>query len=327
MSTVLNIFLLIVGFVALIKGADMFVDGSAALAKNFKVPGVIIGLTIVAMGTSAPELAVSVSAAAKGSNAIAISNVVGSNLFNMLVVLGVCALISTVPVDKAIIKRDFPFNVILTVLLFLFPSIKLITGGELFSTPMSTEDAGILARWAGILFLVLFVAYIGYLIYDARKNRVEDEDEIKTMPYWKCAVFIVVGIACIVAGGQLVVENAKAIARTFGMSETLIGLTIIAVGTSLPELVTSVVAAKKGENGLAVGNVVGSNIFNILLILGASATIHPIVVSMETIFDLGLLVIFTIITYVLSFNKKISRAEGAFMLIAYIAEVVFAAMR
>ncbi len=327
MSTVLNFLLLVVGFVALIKGADMFVDGSAALAKNFRVPGVIIGLTVVAMGTSAPELAVSVSAAVKGSNAIAISNVVGSNLFNMLVVLGVCAMISTVPVDDAIIKRDFPFNIVISILMFLFPALPLITSGKLFSTPMDTEDAGKLSRVAGIVFLVFFVGYIAFLIYNAMKNKTGEEEDIKTMPYWKCAVFILVGVGCIVAGGQLVVENAKAIARTFGMSETLIGLTIIAFGTSLPELVTSVVAAKKGENGLAVGNVVGSNIFNILLILGVSATISPITVNMASIFDMGLLVIFTIITYVICFNKKVTRAEGAVMVLAYIAEVVFAAMR
>ncbi len=327
MSTVLNVLLLVVGFVALIKGADMFVDGSAALAKNFRVPGVIIGLTVVAMGTSAPELAVSVSAAVKGSNAIAISNVVGSNLFNMLVVLGVCAIISTVPVDDAIIKRDFPFNIVISILLFLFSAMRLMTSGELFSTPMDTEDAGKLSRVSGIVFLVVFLAYLAFLIYNAMKNKIEEDEEIKPMPYWKCAVFILVGIVCIVAGGQLVVENAKAIARTFGMSETLIGLTIIAFGTSLPELVTSVVAAKKGENGLAVGNVVGSNIFNILLILGVSAAINPITVNMASIFDMGLLVIFTIITYVICFNRKINRVEGVIMVLAYTAEVIFAAMR
>ena len=327
MSTVLNIFLLVVGFVALIKGADLFVDGSAALAKNFRVPGVIIGLTVVAMGTSAPELAVSVSAAVKGSNAIAISNVVGSNLFNMLVVLGVCAMIATVPVDEVIIKRDFPFNIAISVLMFLFAAFGLITSGKLFSTPMDTEDAGMMSRVSGIVFLVLFVGYIAYLIYNARKNKTEDDEEYKPMPYWKCAVFILVGIACIVAGGQLVVENAKAIARTFGMSETLIGLTIIAFGTSLPELVTSIVAARKGETGLAVGNVVGSNIFNILLILGASAAICPITVNMASILDMGLLVILTVVTYAICFNKKINRVEGAIMLLAYIAELLFATFR
>ena len=327
MSTVLNFFLLVVGFVALIKGADLFVDGSAALAKNFRVPGVIIGLTIVAMGTSAPELAVSVSAALKGSNAIAISNVVGSNLFNMLVVLGVCAMISPIPVDAVIIKRDFPLNIVISILMFLFAAFGLITSGELFSTPMDTEDAGMMSRVAGIVFLVIFVGYIAFLIYCAKKNKIEEDEEIKTLPYWKCAVFILVGVGCIIAGGQLVVENAKAIARTFGMSETLIGLTIIAFGTSLPELVTSIVAAKKGENGLAVGNVVGSNIFNILLILGISAAISPIMVNMFSILDMGILVVFTAITFGICFNKKINRVEGAIMLLAYIGELLFATFR
>ena len=323
----LNFLLLIVGFVALIKGADWFVDGSAALAKNFKVPGVIIGLTIVAMGTSAPELAVSVSAAAKGSNAIALANVTGSNIFNLLVVLGVCAMIKPIPVDGKIMKRDFPIDIAVTVLLFVVVGWTRISHGDFFSTPMKTENAGKIYRWLGILFLVIFVAYILLLIADAKKNKVENEEEYVALPYWKCAVLILVGVGCIVAGGQLVVENAKAIARTFGMSETLIGLTIIAVGTSLPELVTSVVASKKGENGLAVGNCVGSCIFNVLLILGVSATINPIAVNMEAIFDLAIMIVLSIVCYIFAVTKNISRLEGLGLVLLYVADMVFAALR
>ena len=327
MGLVLNILLLVVGFVALIKGADWFVDGSAALAKNFKVPGVIIGLTIVALGTSAPELAVSVSAAMKGSNAIALSNVVGSNLFNILSVLGVCAIIHAIPIDPKIMKRDFPICIIATIVAFVVIGWKAITGGHFFSTPMATENAGMIPRWFGIVLLVCFVGYIALLIVDAKKNPVENEEDYEAMPYWKCALLILIGIGCIVAGGQLVVENAKAIAKTFGMSETLIGLTIIAVGTSLPELVTSIVASKKGENGLAVGNVVGSSIFNLLFILGTSATIHPIAVNMESIFDLAIVIVACIVTYFMAFTKNISRFEGAILLLLYGADVAFAILR
>ena len=323
----LNLLLLVVGFVALIKGADWFVDGSAALAKNFKVPGVIIGLTIVAMGTSAPELAVSVSAAAKGSNAIALANVTGSNIFNLLVVLGVCAMISPIPVDGKIMRRDFPVNIGISLLLFCVVGWPRIAGGDFFSTPMKTENAGKIYRWLGVLLLVLFAAYLLILIYDAKKNKEENEEDYVPLPYWKCALLILVGIACIVAGGQLVVENAKAIARTFGMSETLIGLTIIAVGTSLPELVTSIVASKKGENGLAVGNCVGSCIFNVLLILGVSATIHPIGVTMEAIFDLALMIILSIVCYIFSITKNINRWEGLLLVLLYVGDMVFAALR
>ena len=323
----LNFLLLIVGFVCLIKGADWFVDGSAALAKNFKVPGVIIGLTIVAMGTSAPELAVSVSAAAKGSNAIALANVTGSNIFNLLVVLGVCAMIKPIPVDGKIMKRDFPIDIVVSVILFLGVAWTRITKGDFFSTPMNTENAGTIYRWLGILLLVFFAAYLLILIVDAKKNKVENEEDYQALPYWKCALLILVGVGCIIGGGQLVVENAKAIARTFGMSETLIGLTIIAIGTSLPELVTSVVASKKGENGLAVGNCVGSCIFNVLLILGVSATIHPIGVSMEAIFDLAIMIVLSIVCYFFAFTKNINRVEGLFLVLLYAGDMVFAALR
>ncbi len=327
MSTLLNILLLLVGFVCLIKGADWFVDGSAALAKNFQVPGVIIGLTIVAMGTSAPELAVSVSAAVKGSNAIALSNVVGSNIFNILVVLGACALIKPVPVDGKIIRRDFPIMVGVAVITLFGVCFTPLFAGTLFSTPLSEENAGNVGRILGIVLLLIFVTYIVILILDAKKNKEESEEEIASMPYWKCALLILVGIGMIVGGGQLVVDNAKEIARTFGMSETLIGLTIIAIGTSLPELVTSIVASKKGENGLAVGNAVGSSIFNNLLILGLSATIHPIGVSMESIVDLSIMLIVFLVAFFMARNKRIDRAEGVIMLLIYVADVVFAAIR
>lgn len=325
MSIFLNILLLIIGFVGLIKGADFFVDGSSALARIFKVPGVIIGLTIVAMGTSAPELAVSTSAAIQGANEIALSNVVGSNIFNLLGVLGVCALICPIPIEKTIIKRDFPFSILITVGLFIVTGIRLFSGFDFLNTSMN-ENIGMISRPVGIVLLIIFVVYIGTLIVLAKRNKVT-EDNGKDMPVWKCLLLIVVGLACIIIGGQLVVENAKGIAAALGMSETLIGLTVVAIGTSLPELVTSIVAARKGENGLAVGNVVGSNIFNILFILGVSATIHPIAVNYASVIDLLILVVVSVATFVFSLTKKISRIEGAVMILMYATTVIFAIVR
>lgn len=322
----LFIVLLLVGFVALIKGADLFVDGSAGLARNLKVPSLIIGLTIVAMGTSAPELAVSTSAAIAGANEIALSNVVGSNIFNLLVVLGACALFCPVPVDKIVLKRDFPISIIVTVFVFAVVGAKEIFTGSLFTKAMA-DDAGTVYRWTGIVLLIFFIAYIVYLIIDAKRHPEPETDEAKK-PYWKCFLFIVLGIALIVGGGQAVVQSAKYIARAAGMTETLIGLTIVAVGTSLPELVTSVVAARKGETGLAIGNVVGSNIFNLMLILGTSSAIHPVGANVASVFDMGILIIVSLIVFVFSISKKkIIRVEGIIMILVYVADVIFAIFR
>lgn len=325
MDIFLNILLLIAGFIALIKGADLFVDGSSALARNFKVPGVIIGLTIVAMGTSAPELAVSTSAAIKGANEIALSNVVGSNIFNLLGVLGICAMIRPLPIDMAIMKRDFPFSIFLSVLALGAVGLPMIINGDIKTAAMS-DNVGKVSRPFSIILLVLFVSYITMLIILAKKNSQQEEAGEKK-PMWKCALLILVGLACIIAGGQFVVNGAKAIASALGMSETLIGLTIVAIGTSLPELVTSVVASRKGENGLAVGNVVGSNIFNILFILGVSGAIHPISVNLASVLDLAVLVVISIITMIFARTKHIGRAEGAVMVGLYAADVVFAVLR
>ena len=289
MKILLDVVILIAGFIALIKGADWFVDGAAALAKKLKVPGLIIGLTVVAMGTSAPELAVSTSAAIQGANEIAVSNVVGSNLFNTLMVLGICALIHPLPVGNSVLKRDFPVNLGVTFLLLIGSCYMLFMNGGLLNYSMA-DNVGLVSRWLGLLLLVIFVCYIAYLIHDARKNPAETEEEYEDMPGWKCFLLIIIGIALIVAGGEAVVYGAKNIALAAGMTETLVGLTIVALGTSLPELVTSIVAARKGETGMAVGNVVGSNIFNVLLILGVSSAIHPIAVNAASVWDLYILI-------------------------------------
>lgn len=322
----MNVLLLIVGFIALIKGADWFVDGSSALAKLFKVPGVIIGLTIVALGTSAPELAVSTSAAIQGSNEIALSNVVGSNIFNLLCVLGVCAIINTVPVDGGILKRDFPLSIAMTAMVLLMTSFGAVFSGSFLQGNME-DIAGGAGRVTGIVLLILFVAYIIYLIYDARKHP-DNEEMGEMLPLWKCFLLIIVGLVLIVAGGQAVVYSAKEIARTMGMTETLIGLTVVALGTSLPELVTSIVAARKGETGLAVGNVIGSNIFNLMFILGISSAIHPIAVNIASVYDMMILIAVSIITYVFALKgKTIRRFEGVVMVLIYLADMVFAIVR
>lgn len=325
MEMVLQIVLLIAGFFALVKGADLFVDGSSSLAAIFKVPSIIIGLTIVAMGTSAPELAVSTSAAINGSNEIAVSNVVGSNLFNLLMVLGVCALIKPLPLDDIIRKRDFPFSIIVTVLLFAALGVGVLKSTD-FATVKMSDNVTTLARWMGIGLLVIFAVYMIVLIRSAIKNKTEGES-VKQMSPLKSVLYVLIGIALIVAGGHFVVESAKYIAAAFGMSETLIGLTIVAVGTSLPELVTSVVASRKGENGLAVGNVVGSNIFNLLLILGVSSTIHPISVNFASMVDFVILIATSILVYIFALTKKINRVEGIVMVLVYVATVVFAVLR
>lgn len=323
---VIYVLLLIAGFFGLIKGADLFVDGSSSIARQFKVPGVIIGLTIVAMGTSAPELAVSTSAALSGSNEIALSNVLGSNIFNLLVVLGFCALFNTVPVDKPILKRDFPLLLIVAVAVFGLTCYSAIMGGKLFTVPFA-EEIGLAGRMTGIPLMIVFAIYIIVLIADAKKNKIEEEGE-DPLPLWKSIFFILLGLVLIVAGGNAVVEGAKYIAAAAGMSETLIGLTIVAVGTSLPELVTSTVAAKKGEVGMAVGNAVGSSIFNLMLILGVSSTIHPFGVNMASACDMLIQLGVIILTYIFAATGKgISRGKGILMLLIYVADIVFAAIR
>ena len=325
MELLLNIVLLVLGFAALIKGADWFVDGSAALARTFRVPGVIIGLTIVAMGTSAPELAVSTSAALQGANEIALSNVTGSNIFNLLMVLGVCALIRPIPIERGILKRDFPLSIAAAVAVLAAVGLPMLTGAVKLPVGMA-ENVGVISRGFGIALLVVFAAYLTLLIILGKKNKTAESDE-PPVPVIKSVLLIVFGVACIIIGGQLVVNNAVAIAAFFGMSQTLIGLTVVALGTSLPELVTSIVASRKGENALAVGNVVGSNLFNLLLILGVSATIHPIAVNLASVLDLGILIVVSVITLLFCLTKRISRIEGAVMVLLYASTIAFAILR
>ena len=240
-------------------------------------------------------------------------------------VLGVCALIRPLPIDRQILRRDYPLSVIVSVALFAAVGVALFTGQASLSLPMA-ENVGMVSRPLGVILLALFVGYIVWLIISARKSRTEEPDE-PPLPLWKSLLLLAVGVACIILGGQLVVNNAGEIAAAFGMSETLIGLTVVALGTSLPELVTSIVASRKGENGLAVGNVVGSNLFNLLFILGVSATIHPIAVNLASVLDLGILIAASVMVFIFGITKKISRWEGAVMVLFYAATVTFAVVR
>lgn len=318
MDIFINIVLVLVGFVLLIKGADFFVDGSASLARKLKIPSLVIGLTIVAMGTSAPELAVSISSSVTGANSMAVGNVVGSNLFNLLVVLGACAIITPVAVNKDIIKRDFPVSI----------GVVVVFGALLFAGTQKNT----LSRLEGVILLVLLVGYMIWTIMSALKSRKNAaEEETEKFIWWKCALFIVGGVAAIVFGGTLVVDNAKALGLAIGMSEALVGLTICAVGTSLPELVTSIVAARKGESDMAIGNVVGSNIFNVVCILGVSGIISPITLDevsfTNNLVDMLVLVGVSILGYIFCLNKKITRGEGIAFVVLYIAYMAYAVIR
>lgn len=305
LSPIIPYIVLVVSFFALIKGADIFVEGASSLAKKLGVSAAIIGLTIVAMGTSAPEAAVSISAALKGSNEIALGNVVGSNLFNLLIVLGVCMVITKLPTQKETLTRDFPWNVVATVAVIAFI--------VLFDTKIT--------RLEGVALLVLFVSYMGYLLYKTIKERtVSEEDEIAEISLVKSIIFLVVGLALVIVGGDLVVDSATAIAKSWGVSDALIGLTIVAMGTSLPELVTSIVAARKGESEMAIGNVIGSNLFNLLFILGITATIMPVAIDLASgiLVDTIVLLAVTVMMYIFSITgNKLQKLEGVAALLCY----------
>ncbi len=318
----LAILFLVIGFVFLVKGADIFVEGSSSIAKKFKVPSIIIGLTIVAMGTSLPEAAVSVTASIANKNALAVSNVIGSNIFNLMMVIGVCAIMTPVAVNKATLKRDFPFSVICAILLLALGVIG----------PMSLGHAD------GVIFLILFAGFIGLMIHSAMKaskegnavasEEIEAAEEIKIMPVWKSLLFIVIGAVGIIIGGDVVVDSASNIAAKFGMSQTLIGLTIVSVGTSLPELVTSIVAARKNEVDMALGNAIGSNIFNILFVLGIAGAISPMAFLIENVIDIVILLVFSLIVWLFAWTKKeIKRGEGLIMVLLYVLYVVYICMR
>ena len=335
MEIFLNILFLIVGMVLLIKGADYFVSGASSVASRLKVPSIFIGLTIVALGTSLPELSVSITSAISGSIDMSVGNIVGSNLFNMLLILGIIAIFNPVKMSKATNKIDFPFLVAITGIFVLFG----------FDMVLNGDSQNILSRTESIILVILLVLYLSILIFNANRSRKrklkqnkyfednnfelpKEESEEKQLKIWQIILYLTLGLGAVVFGGECVSTTAQFLAIKMGMSEALVGLTIVALGTSLPELVTSIVAAKKGENDLALGNVVGSNIMNISLILGSVGLISQAPISTVILTDMLILFVSTIIFVIACLQKShISKKEGILFICIYIAYLAFAIIR
>lgn len=309
MQIILQLLLLVLGFVMLVKGADWFVDGASGIAAKFRIPQIIIGLTIVAMGTSAPEAAVSITAALGGSADITVGNIVGSNILNVLVILGLASVIVPIAVGKSTIKVDAPFMIAIS-------AIFLLLGWD-----------GSITRIDGLILCALFAAYIGYMIYEALHSN-EEGEEIKDMKGWQLLLYTVGGLALVVLGADVAVDAATELALIFGMSERFIGLTIVALGTSLPELCTSVVAARKGNADIAIGNIVGSNIFNILFVVGLSSMIVDVPFAANFRIDMLVAIAAALFLWVAPMgSKKLVRWHGAVMLLGYAGYFVYLLMQ
>lgn len=303
---ILEILLLVVGFAMLVKGADWFVEGAAGIASKFGIPQLVVGLTIVAMGTSAPEAAVSITAALKGTADIAVGNVVGSNILNVLVILGLTGLITSVAVQKSTLFIEIPYMLVVTGVLVVM--------GMLGNSINLTE---------GIILWAMFILYLAYLFVLAKKGKSEDEEK-EERPLWKLLLFALIGGVVVVWGSNIAVDSATAIAQIIGLSEKFIGLTIVALGTSLPELVTSVTAARKGNADIAIGNIVGSNIFNILFVLGTSALIIPITFEASFAIDTIIAIAAGVLLWIATIGKKkLTRPWGIIMLLCYAVYFVY----
>lgn len=312
----ISFILIVIGIIMLIKCADMFVDGCSNVARSFGISTLIIGLTIVAFGTSAPEASVSISASLKGMNDISLGNIVGSNICNLLLILGVSGLFGTLTAKRKVITRDFVYSIIASVVLFVIG----------FSYFAFGKSIGVITRTNGMLLLCFLAFYLFALLSEAIRSSREREEKVKFS--YKDIVFILVGIVGIILGGQLVVNSAVEIAEMFNISQNVIALTIVAIGTSLPELVTSVVAARKGEVDIAIGNVVGSNIFNIFFILGISSVISPITFDINSFIDIVVMLISTIVVYLLLLkNMRIGNKKGILLLGMYALYMVYILMR
>ena len=305
MDIITQTLLLAFGFVLLVKGADWFVDGASGIAAKLRIPQLVIGLTIVAMGTSAPEAAVSISAALKGSADITIGNILGSNILNILIILGLASAIVPIAVAKSTIRVDIPFMLAIT-------GVLLALGWD-----------GTITLVDGLIMLVLFAGYLGYMLYMAKKGG-EEGEEIKDLKLWQALLYTVVGLALIVWGADVAVDAATALARIFGLSERFIGLTVVALGTSLPELFTSVTAARKGNADIAIGNIVGSNIFNILFVVGLSAMIVPVPFTPNFRIDTMVAIAAGVMLLLCSLRqKKLVRWHGITMLLGYAAYFLY----
>ena len=317
--TNMDVILLVGGLLLILLGANGLTDGAASVAKRFNIPSIVIGLTIVAFGTSAPELTVSVSSALKGSADIAVGNVVGSNLFNTLMIVGVTAMFAPIVVNRNTLLKEIPLCVLASVAVLVCANDVLLDGGQ--ENVLSITD--------GLLLLCFFAVFLGYTFAIAKNNPQEKEEEtgeIKNLPMWKSLLYIVGGLAGLIYGGTLFVDGASGIARSLGVSESVIGLTLVAGGTSLPELATSVVAALKKNPEIAIGNAIGSNLFNIFFVLGYSASITPLHLDGITNFDLLVLVGSSILLWLLGvfFGKRIiTRLEGSLLIFCYMAYTAF----
>ena len=305
--------LLIIGFFLLIKGADMFVEGSSNIAKFLKVPSIIIGLTLVAFGTSAPEAAVSITASLKNSSSLSVSNIIGSNIFNLFVVLGFTALFKGVKTTKNVIKKDYTLSIISIILLLFLASTTYFVDGHLYLT-----------RIDGVILIFILLFYIGGMIKSVGNK---DKEITKHNFSFKDILYILLGLSFIIWGGNLTVSSACTIARKLGLSERVIGLSIVAVGTSLPEFCTSLMALIKGENDIAVGNVIGSNIFNVLFILGVSSLIRPLMISMDSFMDIMVLIVGSVLLIFYFRDLRINRKEGLSMLIFYFIYSIYIFLR
>ena len=300
-----QIIILLVGFIFLVKGADWFVDGAASIARKMGIPQLIIGLTIVAMGTSMPEAAVSITAAMQQNAGITIGNVVGSNILNIFIILGITALITNVKIQKSTIRYEIPFMIFITIILMIFG--------------MTNMKINFIE---GVFLWILFIAYLVYLFIMARNSETQEEE--KDIPVWKCLLFILIGGILVVKGSDFAVSGASAIARYFGMSERFIGLTIVAFGTSLPELVTSLQAARKDHVGIAIGNIVGSNIFNILFIAGGVSLICPVPFESKFIVDMFVAIGSGCLLWLLTiYRHELNRIGGLLMLLSYVVYLIY----
>jgi len=313
---ILNFTLLIVGFAILIKGADFLVDGSSSLAKKLKVSNLVIGLTVVAFGTSTPELTVNMFSSVNGMNDAIYGNIIGSNIFNLLFILGIAGLVYPLTVQKTTVKYEIPYSLFCVLLLFFLVNDMMFFGAA--EDRLTTIDA--------LVLLVFFGLFMFYIVKTAKLEQGGDEGEIKVLPQWKSILFVVLGLVALVGGGKLVTDNAVEIAQAFSLSEKLIGLTVLAAGTSLPELATSVVAAYRRNTDIAIGNVIGSNIFNIIFILGINGSIREVPYNNVMNIDMFLLMVGTVglLLFMFTFKKhKLDRIEAGMFLAAYIAYTVY----
>lgn len=311
---------LVGGLLLILWGANALTDGAASVAKRFHISNLVIGLTIVAFGTSAPEFVISFLSSFNGSAGLAIGNVMGSNIFNCLMIVGVTAIVAPIPVGKGTLAKEIPLCVLSSIVLFLCANDILLDGGA----------ANIISRSDGLMLLCFFAIFVGYTFAIAKNGAGEEEGEIKSFPMWKSVLFILLGLGALIGGGQLFVNGASGIARSLGVSESIIGLTLVAGGTSLPELATSVSAALKKNPGIAIGNVIGSNLFNAFAVLGASATISDLPLGGITNFDFATLIMACVLLWIAGFfmgKRIITRPEGIFLVACYVAYTTYLIMQ